>query len=150
MPNPCIYAGWLPSWKLSWLSTHPQDISRTPPSPVQPHGHRGAERIHGQKHREGNQATNLSHPSEMSQAEQSMCSRHRTGSALTHEIKSLFCLVSAIQRRTDFFRARARPRGLQLRCCTLTDLVILMDLLQTDIGKQNQFCIFVLPAPLES
>ena len=48
MPNPCIYAGWLPSWKLSWLSIHPQDVSRTPPSPAQPRGHGGAQRVHGQ------------------------------------------------------------------------------------------------------
>jgi len=48
MPNPCVYAGWLPSWKLSWLSVHPQDVSRTPPSPAQPHGHGEAEGIHSQ------------------------------------------------------------------------------------------------------
>lgn len=48
MPSPCIYAGWLPSWKLSWLSVHLQGTFRTPPSPAQPHGLGGTKRIYGQ------------------------------------------------------------------------------------------------------
>lgn len=48
MPNAPIYAGWFPSWKLSWPSVHPQDVSRTPPFPSQPYGHKGTQKIHGQ------------------------------------------------------------------------------------------------------
>lgn len=97
----------------------------------------------------GKLSTNLSHPLEMSQAEQSTCFRHGRGTDLIHEIKSVFCSVAVIQRRTNFFHASARPRGLQLRCCTPIDVAVLMDFFQTDIGKQNRLCVFVSPAPLE-